>query len=137
MARKIEDRFSGVGKSLVQNSIALGFFSIVIIFSQAAYLAEWRSNRGLGLNALLKVDENTTIAVVQAFQVMLLALTTTCLDEAFEFLHWTLMDTSRGIPYQTFLALSPATGYMGTLSLIFAWPIRSVPVSTRLWGLLK
>ncbi|KAM7204581.1 hypothetical protein V8F33_001545 [Rhypophila sp. PSN 637] len=131
-------RFSGTGKHLTLNITSLGLLVIVVIFVQATYSAEYRSNDGLSLNQLLRISESTTIAVVQTSQTILIALMTVTLGEAFEFIHWIVVGSyGGGLRYLTFLAISPTTGYAGTLQIVFARPFSCVPLAARLWGLVK
>ncbi|KAK4218445.1 hypothetical protein QBC37DRAFT_274751 [Rhypophila decipiens] len=129
-------RFSGTGKHLALNIISLGLLVIVVIFVQATYSAEYRSNHGLSLNQLLRISESTTIAVVQTSQTILIAFITVTLGEAFEFIYW-IAAGSGGLRYLTFLAISPTTGYKGTLQIVFARPFSCIPLAARLWGLVK
>lgn len=118
--------------------LSLGLLTVVVILVQATYSAESRSNLRVSLNQLLRTSESTTIAVVQTCQTILIALITVTLGEAFEFIHWIAAGPNGGgLRYLSFLAISPTTGYSGTLRIVFARPLSSVPLDARLWGLGK
>jgi len=138
MTGNSQSRLSGTKKTLILNLISLGLLGVTTVFVQAAYLAESRSSNGISLNRLLRIDASTTIAVVQASQTVLIALITVTLGEVFEFIQWTAAASKgRGLRYLTFLAMSPTTGYLGTLKLVFARHLSCVSLDTRLWGLMK
>jgi hypothetical protein len=128
---------SGLGKSLAMSLISLGLLIVVVFMVEASYSAQRRSDKSLSLSRFLKLDGSTTIAIVQACQVIGLGLTTACLAQAFESIHWVLLDSINGLPYLSFLALSPSTGYMGTLSLVFASTRSGIPTGSRGYAVLK
>ncbi|KAI9146898.1 hypothetical protein HJFPF1_13468 [Paramyrothecium foliicola] len=129
--------FTLLWDKLLLGGLNLALYSLILVLIQATYVAERRSKEGLDISPFLRPKASTTIAAVQASQVMLLALTNLCLGDAFEALCWIMMRRPGGFTYLSFLGLSPSTGYLGSLRLAFTVPWSLVPLMTRLWALLK
>ncbi|KAH7303743.1 hypothetical protein B0I35DRAFT_156339 [Stachybotrys elegans] len=134
---RLANKLSRCIMDFVELLCILLLFALVILFVETTRAAERRSDEGLPLSPLLRINGSTTIAIVQACQVLLLALTGLSLDATFERVQYSIMQSPRGLNYICYLALSPATGYLGTLRFVFARPLASVPLSARLWGFFK
>lgn len=114
-------RASNFGKTwliLTLSIVSLCLFAVVIILVQLSYMAETYSARKVKLDDTMKINVSTMLSVLRAVQAVLSATTSMALGGVFSFLQWSLMNSSDGLPYLNLLALSSATGNIGSLKLL-------------------
>lgn len=114
--------------------LSLGLFAVIVLFVQASKYAQKDSKKKKQLAGILRTNASLTLAILRTAQAVLSTITTLGLDNALEFVQWTLMNTSGGLPFSSLLALSPATGQIGMLQLFFS---DGALASARLWTLLR
>lgn len=113
-----------LGLSLFVASLAL--YITIIWFIQATFQAIDRSEMDQPLNRWQKVNDSTTIAVLQILQGVLGLAISAALRESFELLQWYLTARSCGLSYAAFLSLSPSTSFVGTSRIIFSYDVTSL-----------
>lgn len=114
--------------------LSLGLFAVIVLFVQVCNYAQQDSREKKRLSGILTTDSSTTLSVLRTAQAVLSTATALGLDNALEFIQWTLMDSPNGLPFSSLLALSPATGQIGLLRLFFS---QSGLITARLWTLLR
>lgn len=115
-------------------TLALALLAVVILFVQSAYVAVYRSNKNMPLNALAKINSSTTLAVVRAAQGVLYVCMTYVLNETFVLLLWLQMNSPKGLSYLSLLALSPSTMQWGTVRLFVS---SASSAQDRIWAWLR
>jgi hypothetical protein len=82
---------------------------------------------------LFIIDSSLTLTLLSIFSGLLLTLFTIVLASVFELIHWALTVRQHGLSLVGLLGLSPTTGIMGSLTIIFNWRLRAVD---KLWPFL-
>lgn len=114
--------------------LSLALFAIIVLFVQTSKYAQQDSDNKRQLADILRTNASLTLAVLRTAQAVLSTITMFGLDTALEYVQWTLMNSPRGLPFPSLLALSPATGQIGMLQLFFS---DGALISARLWTLLR
>lgn len=114
--------------------LSLGLFAVIVLFVQVSQYAQQDAEKKRQLAGILRTDASLTLAILRTAQAVLSTLTALGLDNALEFIQWTLMNTSSGLSFSSLLALSPATGQIGMLQLFFS---DGALAGARLWTLLR
>ncbi|KAH8891555.1 hypothetical protein GQ53DRAFT_648717 [Thozetella sp. PMI_491] len=129
----IRSRLINTASQLFLAVLSLALFAVVIVFVQATYVAESRSQQKLPLDVFLKMDISKTLAIVRVAQGLLSTITGIAISNSFVFMHWIMM-AGDGLLFPKFLALSPMTAPLGTLALLKS---SDATLSARLWALLR
>lgn len=114
--------------------LSLALFAVIVLFVQASKYAERDSTQKRQLAGILQTKASLTLAILRTAQAVLSTITTLGLNNALEHIQWTLSSSAPGLPFSSLLALSPATGKMGLLQLLFS---NGALASSRLWTLLR
>lgn len=127
-------RFKQISTPMLLFFLATCLLATVILYVEATYAAEERSNLGRPLSDLLKTDVSWTLTILRTSQGILSGLVSLALQNVFVLLQWSKMYPPDGTSYLNILALSPTTGALGTLGLIKS----SAPkVSAKSWALSR
>lgn len=113
-----------------------GILAVIILFVQASFTAQSLSDRYQPLDSIHKLDADTMLSVLQVAQAVLVTMTVTNINQAFELIQWVRSSGHHGISYTSFLGLSPTTGPWDMYLLITA-PLSRLNLSTRLWVVLR
>ncbi|KAI1114517.1 hypothetical protein F5Y14DRAFT_171521 [Nemania sp. NC0429] len=114
--------------------ITLGLFGLIIVFVQASFEAQKKSDNHQALNSIDKLNMSLTLGLLRLSQGILSTSTAFLLDESFQYLQWILINSRRGLSYASNLSMSPTTGALGLIKLITS-PITKG--SSRLWALSR
>lgn len=109
-------------------------YSAIIWFVLTTSSAEERSEQGQSLNDLYRLDDSYALAILQILQGLMTLASTSLLEHSLELVQRCLSARDQGLSYVVFLILSPATGKIATLRMLFS---RSVRRLYKMWALTK
>ena len=109
-------------------------FALIVWFVYTTFSAERKSRNGQALDDLLRLDASNALAILRVLQGLMTLASASALAHSLELVQWCLCARSHGISYVVFLILSPATGHIATLRLLFS---RSIKRMHRMWALTK
>ncbi|KAL3443429.1 hypothetical protein BJX65DRAFT_311930 [Aspergillus insuetus] len=104
-----------------------------VIFILTAWIAKSTHTPRVALAGFI-IDSSSTLTLLSILSGLLSTLLTLVLACVFELIHWALTVRDDGLSSVSLLGLSPTTGIMGSLTIIFTRRLRAVD---RLWPLLR
>jgi hypothetical protein len=114
--------------------LTTAIFGLTAWYANAAFSAELTSTATNALRTVFSIQVGSAIAILRILQGLLATLTAVALSDAFEAIQWALVSDGNGINCLQLLAISPATGVMGTLGLITDIQSRII---VRSWAFLR
>ncbi|KAL4994396.1 hypothetical protein BDV10DRAFT_189064 [Aspergillus recurvatus] len=111
------------------------------IFVVTAWIAQTTHSPRVTIGGVT-IDSSSTLTMLSFFQGLHSALATSVLSSLFEFVHWTLTARDNGLTSIGLLGLSPTTGALGSVRIIFSksrrlpdriWPLLRLTLTTALW----
>ncbi|KAL3458892.1 hypothetical protein BJX64DRAFT_291799 [Aspergillus heterothallicus] len=103
------------------------------VFILTAWIAKSTHTPRVALAGFV-IDSSSTLTLLSIFSGILSTLLTVVLACVFELIHWALTVRDDGLSSIALLGLSPTTGIMGSLTIIFT---RGLQATDRLWPLLR
>ncbi|KAL6232432.1 hypothetical protein BDW75DRAFT_242960 [Aspergillus navahoensis] len=112
------------------------------IFVVTAWIAQTTHAPPMTLGGFT-VDASSTLTLLSVLQGLHSVLATFVLSSLFEFMHWTLTARDSGLTSIGLLGLSPTTGALGSVRIIFSkncrlpdrlWPLLRLTLTTALWA---
>ncbi|KAL2852043.1 hypothetical protein BJY01DRAFT_244659 [Aspergillus pseudoustus] len=104
-----------------------------VVFILTAWIAKSTHTPRVALAGFI-IDSSSTLTLLSIFSGLLSTLLTIVLSCIFELIHWALTVREDGLSSIGLLGLSPTTGIMGSLTIIFTRRLRA---TDRLWPLLR
>ncbi|KAL3477935.1 hypothetical protein BJX99DRAFT_256904 [Aspergillus californicus] len=104
-----------------------------VVFVLTAWIAQTTHSTTVTIGRFT-LDSSWTLALLSVFQGLLSTILTVVLSSLFELIHWTMTARRDGVRSISLLGLSPTTGALGSLRIIFSKRCRLVD---RLWPLLR
>lgn len=105
----------------------------IIVWIEYGFQAISRSDQKQSLQWFDKIDASKRLSVLRFLQALLSTFTTFSLQECFQLLQWSFI-SRRGLSFLDLLSISPTTGSLGLIMLLFAFKFKN---STALWALLR
>ncbi|KAK8099580.1 uncharacterized protein PG998_012821 [Apiospora kogelbergensis] len=113
---------------------ATSLFAAIILLVQSMFNAQERSSQKKTLDSIHKVKASWTLSFARTAQAILSLLTTLALQNTFQYLQWIITSRPQGLPYSSMLALSPTTGGLGMVSLLWSF---NVSGSSKAWTIMR
>jgi hypothetical protein len=120
--------------ALLTVATATAVFIVTSWFANATFSEVTYSNARRALQHALHVDPGDTLTVLSTLQGTLTFLMSMVLDNTLELVQWSLIGRKIGLDALSILALSPSTGAVGSLGILFS---ATAKTRSRLWASLK
>lgn len=115
----------------IQLLFTCSVFAVTAWFAQATFSNEESSRTRDVLKDVFKVDIGDTLTILAVLSGLLGLLTGMSIDTAFETMQWYLTCRAGGVSMSTILAVSPTTGALGSIKLLYR---RGPSAGARLWS---
>ncbi|GAB7354876.1 hypothetical protein MBLNU459_g5518t1 [Dothideomycetes sp. NU459] len=126
-------------KSTSNTTLALvlattALFALTAWFAASTFQGKPGNQANHILQTHLKLSFSSTVVILRVLQGLTSALTAAAVAQSFEGIEWALASRDRGVRLLSFLGISPTTGIIGAVKLLFGDQVRP---SDRMWAVSR